>query len=174
MLNWYDALNDLEHHPAFIEKMAGDDECEPNTAVSTTGRRERHDCSWMEKRSYKKRLVRRFLSINLAMDYSRFYGTRCRPGIYIAWLPWDDDSDYYQTDYEINPYSKIFLSRRGDLRKYRGVIKGGINGYALAGKDKLASRITNRRIRYCPISTETTCSYAFEKKRHAPLPVDPW
>lgn len=79
MRNWYEmpgALDNFEHDPAYLEKLASEVDAEPVRNASPAGRRaaRRADCSWVKKRRYKKKMVRRFLTINPDMQYSKIDG----------------------------------------------------------------------------------------------------
>ena len=170
MMNWHEmpgALDDLEHNPAYLEKMAIDADAEPIENVKSSSKRavNRDNCSWVKKRKYKKKMVRRFLTINPDMDYSKLYGMRCSSAIYLC-LPEYHNGDFYdpKMTYSFNPYTRVFLSLRGDLRKYRGAAFPVRGSYALGSKDKDAARITNRRIRRHALDDEmSSSSYSYCK-----------
>ena len=175
MVEWYDmpgALDDFESHPAYLEKLTVDAYAETakkgkSVNVKSTDRRV---CSWVKKREYKKKLVRRFLTINPDMDYSKLYGMRCSPAIYLC-FPSYNEGDYYdpKMTYSFNPYTRVFLSLRGDLRKYHGAAFPIRSSYALGPKDRDAAKITNRRIRRHALDEETPRSYSYCKKLYGPL-----
>ena len=126
--------------------------------------------AWVSKRNHKKKIIRRFLSVNPYMDYSKLCGTGCSPAIYLC-IPSYNDGDYYDREmtYNLNPYEKIFLSPHGDLRKYRGTVYPIRGSYALSHKDKDASKITNRLIRKYALDDELICSHSYYKKVYGPL-----
>ena len=109
------AIDSLNDDPAFIEKCLLDDEKIVLNRTRSNSRKTR-DNAWQRKRSYKKKLVRRFLSMNPSMDYSDFCGMKCSQAIYLH-FPQNDNGEYvdHRTNYCINPYTKVFLSKRGDL-----------------------------------------------------------
>lgn len=172
MVNWYDmpgAMIDLESHPAFLEKVAIDDvEQEFPRAMRKT--RSKRMNAWVSKRNHKKKLIRRFLSVNPDMDYSKLCGTSCSPAIYLC-IPSYNDGDFYdpKMTYNFNPYEKIFLSPRGDLRKYHGAVYPIRGSYALGHKDKDASKITNRRVRKLAHDDEMVYRHSYCKKAYGPL-----
>lgn len=180
MVEWYDmpgALDDFERHPAYLEKLAVDADAETvkkgkSVNVKSTDRRV---CSWVKKREYKKKLVRRFLTINPDMDYSKLYGMRCSPAIYLC-FPSYNEGDYYdpKMTYSFNPYTRVFLSLRGDLRKYHGAAFPVRSSYALGPKDRDAAKITNRRIRHHALDEETPRNYSCCKKLYGPLIDEIW
>lgn len=66
MINWYEmpgALEDFESNPAYHEKLAIDADFDLVKNVIPANKQTscRNDCSWVKKRKYKKKLVRRFL-----------------------------------------------------------------------------------------------------------------
>lgn len=122
MAEWYDmpsALDDFESHPAYLEKLAvdADDEETTDTISANKKAKARSVCSRIKKRKHKKKMVRRFLSINPDMDYAKLHGRRCEPAIYLC-IPSYNEGDYYdpKSTYSFNPYTKVILSLRGDLR----------------------------------------------------------
>lgn len=173
MLYWYDmpgALDDLESNVAYLEKMAVDVEVEQESSGTLNKACFKRVNSWVRKRNYKKKMIRRFLSINPDMDYSKFCGTSCSPAIYLC-IPSFNDGDYYdpKMTYNFNPYEKIFLSPRGDLRKYHGAVYPVRGSYALGHKDKDNAKITNRRIRHQEIDEEMINNHSYNKKVYGPL-----
>lgn len=171
------ALDDFESHPAYLEKLAVDADIEVTTDAipSSEKKTDRSDCSWVKKRKHKKKMVRHFLTINPDMDYSKLYRMRCSPAIYL-YSPSYNDGNYYDSKmtYCFNPYTRIFLSLRGDLRKYHGSAFSIRSGYALESKDKDAAKITSRRIRQHALDEETARSYSYFKKLYGPLIVEMW
>ena len=168
------AIDNLDDDPAFIEKCLLDDE---GLVLNHTKRnaQKKRDNAWQRKRSYKKKLVRRFLSINPSMDYSDSWGMRCSQAIYLH-FPQDDNGEYvdHRMNYCINPYTKVFLSRRGDLRVYHGNISYIRGNFTLANKDKMIQRITNKRIRKASASENTIYTFSYQKKLHGPRVDDLW
>lgn len=180
MLNWYDmpgALDGFENDPAYLDKAVIDDKAEQNPAITISHGKIRSTCAWIEKRNYKKKMVRRFLSINPDMDYSKLGGTRCSPAIYLC-FPDYNDGDFYDPKmiYNFNPHSRIFLSPRGDLRKYHGAVSVSPcrGSYALGHKDKAVSKITNRCLRHLATDEEVPRSYSYCKKLYGPMIDDLW
>ena len=115
-------------------------------------------------------MVRRFLSINPDMDYSKRHGTRCSPTIYLC-FPSYNDGDFYdpKMTYSFNPYTRVFLSLRGDLRKYHGAAFPIRGSYALGPKDKNAAKITNRWIRRQALDEDMCRSYSYYEKLYGSL-----
>lgn len=116
MVEWYDmpgALDDIESHPAYLEKLAIDAEVEVTTDVilASEKAKDRSVYSWIKKRKHKKKMFCRFLTINPDMDYSKLYGMRCSPAIYLC-FPSYNEGDYHdpKMTYSFNPYTRVFLS----------------------------------------------------------------
>ena len=175
MLNWYDMPGalDIENNDAYIEKMAIDD-CEENTDVALKSRNIRKTCSWIENRNHKKKMIRRFLSMNPAMDFSNNKGTDCINAIVLNTPKYTEDGFYDpRISYNFNTYCNIFLSRRGDLRVYHGasaINRSGI--YTLGKKDKESyQKVTNRRIRHLKVDIDADApnNYAYFKKAFNPM-----
>lgn len=171
------ALDNFESNPIYLEKLAIDAEAELAKNVTTAGKRKsnRSYCSWVKKRNYKKKMVRRFLTINPDMDYSKVEGMRCTPVIWIRHFYYND-GDYYdpKMTYSINPYTRVFLSLRGDLRKYHGLVSYSHYSIALGPKEKDTAKITNRRIRHHALDEEASSNYSYCKKLYGPLVDQTW
>lgn len=171
MTNWYEIPGalDVENNEAYLEKMAID-ECEDdNNAVHSKGRNIRTTCSYVEKRLHKKMLIRRFLSMNPAMDFSKIKGTDCINAI-VHTTPEHTETDFYdpRKNYNFNTYYNIFLSRRGDLRIYHGTSKRYRSGiYIIETRDRESQKVINRRIRHLAIDDDDSVStnrYSYFKK----------
>ncbi len=171
------ALDDFESNPAYLEKLAVDADVETTKKVIPLREKttDRSDCSWVKKRKYKKKMIRRFLSINPDMDYSKLDGVRCSPAVYLC-FPFYNDGDYYnpKMTYSFNPHTGVFLSLRGDLRKYHGKTSIVRGGYILSAKDRYTAKITNRRICYNALDDETPSCYSYCKKLYGPLIDEIW
>lgn len=179
MLNWYElpeAFGGMENNPEYLIKISIDREDDEKIVKKYIPKRaaKRTTNSWIEKRNHKKHMVRLFLTVNSAMDYSRICGTGCGTGIHIC-TPGIIDGESFdpKTSYAFNLYSHIFLSPRGDLRKYHGDIFPIRSSYALGNKDKDIPKLTNRRIRYSD-NTDSTVRYSYYKKLYAPLVDTIW
>lgn len=151
------ALDDFENNPAYLNKVEINNEPKQDTTITTSHGKTRCTYAWVEKRNYKKKMVRCFLSINPDMDYSKLGGARCSPAIYLC-FPDYNDGDFYdpKKTYSFNPHSRIYLSPRGDLRKYHGAVSPCRGSYALGRKNKDVSRITNRRLRHLETDKKIT------------------
>lgn len=171
---WLSMDDDIESNPVFLEKLSADD-IEDCKSSAVKPKKYRNTCSWIEKRDYKKKMIRRFLSINPAMDFSQHGGTWCSPGIYIS-IGHHDELGFYDPKiyYDFNIYTRIFLSRRGDLRKYHGMIAPIGTCYALGRKDKTIAKIANRKIRYQPIDEDTPLNDSVYKKMYGILVHQIW
>jgi len=70
--------------------------------------------------------------------------------------------------------TRVFLSLRGDLRKFHGAAFPIRSSYALGPKDKDAAKITNRRIRRHALDEDMCRSYSYYKKLYGPLIDEIW
>lgn len=179
MQNWFDmagALEGFDSNPEYLEKMTIDYAAADGKNVVQKRRSESiHACAWVRNRNHKKKLIRRFLSINPDMDYSKLSGTRCEPAIYLCFPEFNDGKFFDpKMEYNFNPYSRVFLSPRGDIRKYHGEVSPCRGSFALGRKEKEVSRITNRRIRHLNASDELPTSHSYCKKLYGPLKDDLW
>lgn len=179
MQNWFDmpgALEGFDRNPEYLEKMTIDyaDDDGKNAVQKRCGE-SIHACAWVRNRNYKKKLIRRFLSINPDMDFSKLPGTHCEPAIYL-YFPRFENNSYHdpKMNYNFNPYNRIFLSPRGDLRKYHGEVSPCRGCFALGRKEKDASKITNRRIRYLDAFDELPANHSYCKKLYGPMKDDLW
>ena len=179
MLNWFDmpgALDGFESSPEYLEKMTFDymDAEEKNADQMRIGKGSR-DCAWVRNRNNKKKLIRRFLSINPSMDYSKLSGIRCKSAIYMCFPEYYEGKFYDpKMEYNFNPYNKVFLSPRGDIRKYHGEVSPWRGSFALGRKEKGVSQITNRRIRQLNDFDELPSNYSDCKKLYGPPVDDLW
>ena len=150
-MNWCDipgALDGFENNPAFLEKLAIDNDTEmlKKETLSKKNMAVRDTFSWIRKRRYKKKMIRQFLSINPDMDYSKFFGTRCRLAIYCYFPTYHEDGFFDPRMYYFTLTTILgCFSLRGDLRKYHGDIFPIRSSYALGPKDRDAAIITNLR-----------------------------
>lgn len=174
MFNFEDAIISTMTWPEFEEKILIDEDDKRFDAKPKRAEKHRIN-SWNRKRQYKKKLVRRFLSMNPAMDYSNMAGQNCAEAIYINY-PHVFNGEYHdhRLEYTLNPYTKIFLSPRGDLRVYHGNISYIHGSYTLANKDKNVQRITNKRIRKADMEDISTVDFSYCKKRYGPWVDDLW
>lgn len=168
-----EAMAEIKEDPDFAEKIDADRAAVVVVPVKVSGGRKnvRGECAWERKRRYKKRMVRRFLSMNPAMDYSRIKGHGCPDGIYLDFRdPADEDYKSPRKSYWINPYTRIYISPRGDLRKYNGDMLYDRSGdFALcSGYKNTAKKMTNRRIRRVPVDAELPTSESCRRKAYGP------
>ncbi len=171
MLNWYEMPGalDFDNNPAFAEKMELDNREDDSVTVPSKGRNMRTTSSYVEKRLNKKKLVRRFLSMNPAMDFSINKGTDCINADVLTNPEYKEDGFYDPwKNYNFNTYCNIFISRRGDLRVYHGTAKRYRSGiYIIETRDRESQKVTNRRIRHLLIDVDDSVSansYAYFKK----------
>lgn len=166
-MDWYEKACEqgFENDPEYLEKIELDEEEVKH--MTSPGKRvpKRRDCAWVRKRRYKKKMVRRFLSINPGLDYSALRGDSCSSAIYINYF-YCEAGEYSDPNvtYSFNPYTHVFLSRRGDLRVYHGAVNSVRRSYTLMPKDQLAARLTNRRLRHHPIDEDAANRYSYCKK----------
>ena len=177
MKNWYehyDVVERMNRDPEYKEKLKCEDDRETKAHKKNAIRRKRED-AWSRKRSHKKKMVRRFLSMNPAMDYSEFGGTSRGNGIYVS-DSGASDGKYRnaRTQYCMNPYTKVYLSPRGDLRVYHGNVSYIRGSFTLVKKDKMQQKLTNKRIRMERITEESGGSYSYKKKLFGPEDDDLW
>ena len=131
--------------------------------------------SWVRKRNYRKKLVRRFLSMNPAYHFTEFRGIRPEPAVWLNRYTLHNGKDYDpMLEYDINPYFCIYVSPRGDLRKYRGVVSFDHGQYALCNKNRMMSRITNRRLRRIPADQDLPSSFSACRKAYGPPVENGW
>ncbi len=115
---------------------------------------------WQKKKDYKDKLKRRFLCINPGMGIQDLGGcTATRADVF---LTHSDDREI-----SFNPYAKLFVSKRGYIRKYQGKIKiKSRYYYEICGhEDRYVMRLVQRRIRRESINEETSLSMSFLRKK---------
>ena len=174
MVNFENAIISTMTYPEYAEKYLLDEEDVYCTTKPKRAEKLREN-AWNRKRHYKKKMVRRFLTMNPAMDFSNMAGQNCRQAIYIHY-PNVFDGEYQdpRMEYALNPYTKVFLSPRGDLRVYHGNISYIRGSYTLANKDKSLQRVTNRRIRKASMEDIATTNFSYCKKCYGPWVDDLW
>lgn len=124
--------------------------------------------AWCRNRAHKKAMVRRFLSRNPSMNLSDKGGTQASPGIYVVTYYDEEPGSHHKPNlsYNLNPCEYLFLSFRGDIRKYHGRIVYSRRGsYCLMNKEYEIPTLTNRRIRRLPIKEDdrTLCPSYYKK-----------
>lgn len=181
MINWYDDLAvwaNMEDNNEFMQKVNLDEEDfkkihHRKTCTSVKQR----DSAWVRNDRHKKRMRHCFLSINPAMNIDELGGMKCSEAIYLHWPTFEDGKFHdARMEYCLNPYEKIFLSKRGDLRVYHGNVFYHRSGsFTLVNKDPFVSKLTNKRIRNDAISEEESPKhYSFYKKCYGPRVDDLW
>lgn len=173
MMNWYDRIDDMESTPEFFEKQALDQEKPFDSRHNVMKRRER-DSSWNRKRCYKKKLVRRFLSMNPSMDFSDSLGISGARAIYSYQYIEDGAYRNPRTMYCLNPYTHIYLSRSGCLRIYQGNISYIQGSFTLTSNDRIHLKLTNKRIRRASLDEERSPQFSYHKKLYSPKIDDLW
>ena len=115
---------------------------------------------WQRKKDYKDKLKRRFLSINPGMDIQGLRGcTATRADVL---LTHSDDREI-----SFNPYVNLFVSKRGDIRKYHGKIRIKSRYYyeTCGYEDRYGIRLVQRRIRRELINEDTSLSMSYLRKK---------
>ena len=141
-------MDDYWDDSAVLEKLElNEEECKEKSKHAPLAKSER-PCSWIRKRNHKKKMVRRFLSMNPAYDFSDAHGIRATPAIWLNSFFMDDIRCYDpMLTYVINPYNHIYLSPRGDLRIYHGAVSFDHGWFAMARKNPCTKRKTNKALR---------------------------
>lgn len=169
-------LAHMEDDLNYLSKRAleeADEPMEPSNADRCNRPRE---SAWTRKRSYRKKLVRRFLAQNPAMDLSQLRGTKCNSGIYIDCpFVWDEsDLGCDMMSYSFNPFTKTFCSERGDIRKYHGRISIATSSCFFAmGQNNLPAKLTNKRIRQMPLN-DCAARFSYYKKAYGSWIDNTW
>lgn len=166
------ALKEMDVHPEFSEKIFIDMEEETNDwdyvfHQSSTQRPN----GWQRKREYKKKLFRRFLSLNPSLNIADVLGSRQGRGPHYVRFeePFDPRSKY-----TLNLYERLYLSPAGDIRvcKRRIIHHGGCKAYRLRQSDlPFAKQYTSRRIRskVIPDDARAPSGRAYYRKQNSML-----
>ena len=128
------------------------------------GIRKQEKNKWQRKKDYKDKLKRKFLSINPGMDTGSLEGcTGARADVLITH---SDDRNI-----SFNPYAKLYISKRGVIKKYQGKIRiKSRYYYETCGHEKrYGMRLVQRRIRRELINEDTSLSMSFLKKKYMVL-----
>lgn len=165
MDNWFEiSMSDPELRKAFYEKIYEKDD---NTEYRMANKHVKaRDNSWVKKRSYRKKMVRNFLSLKPSMKIEDLHPLYSKNAIYI--------NNHISTDggaYNINHVSHLYITPRGHLQKFRGVLEWGHDGvvFGVGCKDRNISRITNRRIQRMKSEIDMSMKYSYYKKTFAPI-----
>lgn len=103
---------------------------------------------WCRNRVHRKKLIRRFLTQNPALQIAEMPGTAANRGIYVRFFKEQQFNPRHH--YNINLHEKLYISPRGDIRvcKPRIVHHGGCKLYGLFANDiPDAKKYTNRCMR---------------------------
>lgn len=181
MNNWYDDPQiwaNIEDNKEFVQKVNLDEEnFEKISRSKNRAPIKQRESAWVKNYRYKKKIRRKFLSVNPAMNIDELAGMKCSEAIYVNWPTFENGKFHdARLEYCINPYEKIFLSKRGDLRVYHGNIFYHRSGsFTLVNKDAYVAKLTNKRIRNDAISEEESLKhYSFYKKCYGPRVDDLW
>ncbi len=163
------ALKEMDAHPEFSKKNAIDMEEKTNDRDYVIQQNSTRPTGWQRKREYKKKLIRRFLSLNPALDITAMSGTHEGRGAYYCYFeePFDP-----RTLYNLNLYEKLYLSPAGDVRvcKRRIIHHGGCKAYRLRQSDlPFAKQYTDRRLRskVIPDDARAPSDRAYYKKQNS-------
>lgn len=179
MANWYDIpefWEGIDDNLEFQQKLELDGSEIRRDSRKKKNKARQKDNSWAKKHNHKGKMRRRFLPMNPAMDMKQLPGMKCSQAIYTNFMPFYEGKFHdARMEYCINPYERIFLSQRGDLRVYHGIIScHRSNCFSLANKDTYVARLTNRRLRRERISDDEASAHSsYYRKRYSPL-VDLW
>lgn len=158
-----DALDNMESNAIFLEKVALDDGAPMDLLCPTPKAKSARDCSWVKKRHYKKKLIRRFLTIDPAQDFSKVIGTRCEAAVFWEIKKWEDKNSSRVSPF--NPYTKTFKSPRGDIRVYHGKIEDiNKNHFNTNRKNRCVKHLKHKRIRSFKVDEDGGLSYGYVKK----------
>lgn len=178
-MNWFEmpgALEGVENNPEFL--MKADEQDEKTTInLKKTYEFKHRTCAWVRKRYYKKKIIRRFLSMNPAMDFSKKNGVIHEiHGIYLNFACYDERNGEFNdphVNYCINPYTRVYLSNRGNLRIMHGDLFRIRTSFAIGNTKKDAIKCMNRRLRRADFS-EYIPSYRFCKRYYCPRNDEIW
>ena len=152
------ALENMESHPAFLEKSRAEEETTAPVSDTAVKSRERLH-GWQRKRQFRKKMVRKFLSLNPSLKINELErcDTNNLDAIYFG--------DTQRTYYVLNPYTKVYISPRGDLRQYNGVVSRspGVGDCLYHKPDRLSS-YTNHCLRHLPLTEDMALSGNFYRK----------
>lgn len=166
------ALLDMASHTEFIGKNLNDEK-DVNEPVSTVHQNSHRRLSgWYRKRMYRKKLIRRFLSCNPALNIAETPGTRARNAVVLC--DFRDEPFNPRHDYSINLYEKLYISLAGDIRvcKKRIVHHGDCRLFGIFPSEiPDAKHYTNRRIRSKTTKMDDSIpsSPAYYKKKYSRL-----
>lgn len=166
MEQWYEILmNDKELQKEYYSKIYNDDSEEIELKDKRKPKREN---SWVRNRKHRKKMVRKFLSLNPAMQIDPSWNLSSTNGLF-----YDSGAGENGGIYNINHVTHVFLAAGGHLEVFRGVVKWGKSGliFELGAKNKDLGKITNRRIRHMKVDEGnirySTCKKCFSPPKEA-------
>lgn len=130
------------------------------------------DIAWVRNDRFRRQLRKKFFSEKPGMTQEECYpldhtGER----IYMNSEAATDGGCY-----SLNHVNHLYMTKRGYVRQFRGYVKWYHGGtfFGIGSKNRDASKITNRRIRYERIDPDEGESHRYStyKKKYAPAPED--
>ena len=144
-----------------------DGEQDPDDASQSEwlwGDEEKHrPCAWIRKKKYKKRLERRFQKMHHHGHQMRLEGCIVDGTIFL-----ENCRDDWRTHSSYNSYEGLYVSVRGDIRRFEGKIFSYCNTLRAISPihRKVYTVQANRRIRHARNMEETCSSYSSLKKQY--------
>lgn len=126
--------------------------------------------SWVKKDIYRKKMKRKFYSMNPGMDKKGIIPLR---NLNCIWI--DTDKATNGGLYNINPVNHIYLTPRGHYEQFRGSYERCTAGivFGLGTKDRTVGALTNRRIRRIRINEDDSIlKHSEYKKLLGPMGYD--
>jgi len=127
--------------------------------------------SWISKRLYRKKVIRKFLLLNPSMKIKEIEPLNSVNNV--IWL--DKDAFTNGKKYNINHVNHMFLNKRGHIEVFTGRLEWCPNGgcFGMEPKNKKIGHITNRRIRYLRTDANSErMNYIYYKKNFSPKIMD--
>ena len=143
-------LKGCENQPEFLEKLGLDfqEEPFPKTAAQNTYPCMARENNWCRKRLFKKRIIRKFLSIDPTSIIDRESGNRASRGIYFG-------CGKITVSYWINVYTRTYVSPKGDVRHVgRAISPAQPVGFSIYKLSAFTRRRGNRMVRRVPIADD--------------------
>lgn len=154
----------FEKNPLFIEKLSIDSNVPEKPQSTIRHKKASRNIGRVRRSKYKYKLLKRFLTIDPAMDYSKLKGTRCESAVNWHIKYWLDKDTKDHMICEFNPYNKTFISKRGDVRRYYGKIEEvRKNRFNTNCKCRKVKKLKHRKIRHFAVDADGGLSYAYVK-----------
>lgn len=156
----------------YVEKIYQDDKSDSSVMIKDCHQKRNRENSWIRKKRYRKKLIKRFLSVKPDMTSEECYPMESTGNVVYL----NPEAAINGGCYCLNHVNHLYMTRRGFTEQFRGRVEWWYGGtiYGIERKNHDIGKITNRRIRHEKIDVENgeVLRYSTYKKKYAPKLVD--